>query len=203
MNGLSAAVRSTRTRVVAVAPWLATVLLVGCSAAPEATRDGPGPSADPALPAAAAKAGVFAPFLGSFRGELRMLTAQGEQRVPMGLDVLPTDDPAVWTWTLRYGSGEREQVRDYRLRLDHVEFGLCRIDERNGVELTGHVDAGELTTVFEVPEQTLVVRYRAVAGGLEFSLLAWHPDAGVPTGSGVRTIREVSAQRAVLRAVGR
>lgn len=203
MSGVRTHASLVRASVASVAPWLAAVLLAGCSAAPAAASGGPGPSADPALQAAAAKAGVFAPFLGSFRGELRMHTAEGEQRVPMGLDVLPTGDPEVWTWTLRYGSGEREQVRDYRLCLDHVEFGLCRIDERNGVELTGHVDAGELTTVFEVPEQTLVVRYRAVAGGLEFSLLAWHPDAGVPTGSGVRTIREVSAQRAVLRAVGR
>lgn len=186
-----------------VAPLLGAVLLGGCAAAPAAASDVPGPGAAPGLQAAAATAGVFAPFLGSFRGELRMHTAGGEQRVPMGLDVQPTGDPAVWTWTLRYGSGERLQVRDYRLRLDDVTTGRCRVDERNGIELQGRVVAGELVTVFAVPEQTLVVRYRAVAGGIEFALEAWNPQLDTTTGSDVRTAGEVSCQRAMLRAVVR
>ena len=202
MNGGVAPVRFARSLVAGLAPWLWAVLLAGCAAAPDAAGE-PLPSVDPALQAAAAKAGVFAPFLGSFRGELRMHTAEGEQRVPMGLDVLPTDDPAVWTWTLRYGSGEREQVRDYRLCLDDVASGRCRIDERNGIELQGRVVDGELVTVFAVPGQSLVVRYRAVASGIEFALEAWNPEQDGTTGSDVRTSGTVSAQRAALRAIGR
>ena len=172
-------------------------LLGGCASPPPV-------QAIPAAPAAAAAAaGVFAPFLGSFRGELRMHTAQGEQRLPMGLDVQATGDPRVWTWTLRYGSGEREQVRDYRLCLDDVATGRCRIDERNGILLPGRVVDGELVTVFAVPEQALVVRYRATAGGIEFALEAWNPAQGTTTGADVRAIGEVSFQRALLHRVAR
>lgn len=203
MNGTIAHEGAWLPNRLVVAGSLGAVLLAGCSAAPAAAAGGFAPSPDPVLAAAAAKAGVFAPFLGSFRGELRMFTGPGEQRVPMGLDVLPTEDPAVWTWTLRYGSGEREQVRDYRLCLDDVAAGRCRVDERNGIELPGRVVDGELVTVFAVPEQTLVVRYRVVALGIEFALEAWNPEQDGRTGSDVRTSGAVSCQRAMLRAVGR
>lgn len=176
------------------------VWLVGCAGAPP---EASGAASPPASPAVAATAGVFAPFLGSFRGELHMQTAQGDQRVPMGLDVRTTDDPAVWTWTLRYGSGEREQVRDYRLCLDDPATGRCRVDERNGIELPGRVVFGELVTVFAVPGQTLMVRYRVVAAGIEFALEAWNPEQAVPTGADVRAMGEVSFQRALLHAVDR
>lgn len=199
MNGGATRVRSVPSNRFVVAASFLVVLLAGCSAAPSTAAGGPAPSPDPAR----AAAGVFAPFLGSFRGELRMYTGQGEQRVPMGLDVRPTEDPAVWTWVLRYGSGEREQVRDYRLCLDDVATGRCRVDERNGIELPGRVVDGELVTVFAVPGQTLVVRYRAVAAGIEFGLEAWDPEQDGTTGSDVRTSGAVSCQRAMLRAVDR
>lgn len=203
MNGGAARVRAVPSHRFAVAASVGAVLLGGCATAPETTSRGPSPRTDATRAAAATTAGVFAPFLGSFRGELRMFAGQGEQRVPMGLDVQPTEDPAVWTWTLRYGSGEREQVRDYRLCLDDVTTGRCRVDERNGIELQGRVVDGELVTVFAVPGQSLVVRYRAVASGLEFALEAWNPEQDGTTGSDVRTSGAVSSQRAMLRAVDR
>lgn len=203
MNGGARHARLLQSNPLVRAASVAAALLAGCSTAPSAASGTPSRDADPSLAAAASTAGVFAPFLGSFRGELRMHTDSGEQRVPMGLDVRPTEDPAVWTWTLRYGSGEREQVRDYRLCLDDVTAGRCRVDERNGIELQGRVVDGELVTVFAVPGQSLVVRYRAVVGGIEFALEAWNPERATATGSDVRTSGEVSCQRAMLRAVVR
>lgn len=180
----------------------AACALVGCAGAGAAAASSPSargaaaPVAPPGVPP------ELVPFLGRHRGSLRMLSVNGASTVPMGLDVaVVADHPGQLTWTMRYGDGERAQVRDYRLLFDAGAPGRCRIDERNGTVLDVQLVDGELVSVFTVPGQVLVVRYRAVPGGLDFALEAWNPAAAVATGGGVTTIAAVSSQRAALRRV--
>jgi hypothetical protein len=170
--------------------------LAACAASPSAP-----PAAAAEDPAVAAVPAPFRPFLGRHRGTMRMKGAQGEQRVPMGLDVQPVPgEPLMLTWVLRYGEGERAQVRDYRLLVDDAATGRCRIDERNGIVLPARLFGDELVSIFVVPGQTLVVRYRAVPGGVDFVLEAFDPDKATATGADVRGVAEFSRQQAELRA---
>lgn len=169
--------------------------LAACAAAPSAP-----PAAVAEDPAAAAVPSPFRPFVGRHRGTMRMLGAQGEQRVPMGLDVLPVPgEPAMLTWVLRYGDGGQAQVRDYRLLVDDAAAGRCRIDERNGIVLPARLFGDELVSIFVVPGQTLVVRYRAVPGGVDFVLEAFDPAKAAAAGADVRGVAEFSRQQAELR----
>ncbi len=172
-----------------------------CAAAPPAASASG--AVDPAVvdPAAAAVPAPFRPFLGRHRGTMRMLGARGEQRVPMGLDVQPVPgEPRMLTWVLRYGDGEAAQVRDYRLLVDDAATGRCRIDERNGIVLPARLFGDELVSIFVVPGQTLVVRYRAVPGGVDFVLEAFDPAKATATGADVRGVADFSRQEAELRA---
>lgn len=170
--------------------------LAACAAAPSSAPTG---VADD--PSAAAVPAPFRPFLGRHRGTMVMRGAQGEQRVPMGLDVLPVPgEPAMLTWVLRYGDGEQSQVRDYRLLVDDAASGRCRIDERNGIVLPARLFGAELVSIFVVPGQTLVVRYRAVPGGVDFVLEAFDPAKAVDAGGDVRGVATFSRQQAELRA---
>lgn len=169
-----------------------------CAAAPPPAPTAASGAVDPT--AAAAVPAPFRPFLGRHRGTMRMQGAQGEQRVPMGLDVLPVPgEPAMLTWVLRYGAGEEAQVRDYRLLVDDAATGRCRIDEQNGIVLPARLFGDELVSIFVVPGQTLVVRYRAVPGGVDFVLEAFDPAQAVAAGADVRGVAAFSRQQAELR----
>lgn len=175
-------------------PWFAA-----CSTAPTTGT----PTTEAIAPPAADEANVpapFRPFVGRHRGTMRMLGAQGEQQVSMGLDVLPVPgEPSMLTWVLRYGDGETAQVRDYRLLIDDAAAGRCRIDERNGIVLPARLFGDELVSIFVVPGQTLVVRYRAVPGGVDFVLEAFDPAKATAAGADVRGVAVFSLQQAELR----
>jgi hypothetical protein len=166
-----------------VSTLLACATCAACAAAPTVVADDP-----PGLPG----------FGGSFRGTLRMLAAAGERTVPMGLDVLPTDEAGVFTWRLRYGAGDGEQVRDYRLRAVDAAGGRYAIDEQNGIVLAARRVDDELLSVFAAGSQTLSVRYRAVPSGIAFALESFDAAGGETTGQGVRTIAEFGCQRGIL-----
>lgn len=191
--------RRVASAVVLVGVACGPAACVGGGAAAEATPSSPPPAA-PVAPAGVPP--ELVPFLGRHRGLLRMGAGAGESTVAMGLDVaVVPGEPGQLTWTMRYGDGERAQVRDYRLRFDAASPGRCRIDERNGIVLDAQLVFGELVSVFTVPEQVLIVRYRPVPGGIDFALEAWNPAAAVATGGGVMTQGAVSSQRAALRTV--
>ncbi len=142
---------------------------------------------------------AMAPFVGTFRGVLRMFGADVVREVPMGLDVLPIPgSPGVWTFRLHYGEGDTAQVRDYRLRLDDERRGSYRIDEQNGIVLAARRCGDELVSVFAVEGTTLVSRYRAVGAGIEFSLESFDLTGAAATGNGVRTATRFAVQRALL-----
>jgi hypothetical protein len=138
-------------------------------------------------------------FGGMFRGTLRMFGAEGERTVAMGLDVLPADGaPGEFTWRLRYGEGDAGQVRDYRLQVLDAAAGRYQIDEQNGIVLAARRFDDELVSLFAGGDQLLFVRYRAVPAGIAFALESCAPQAGTPTGQGVRSIAEFGCQRGIL-----
>lgn len=117
----------------------------------------------------------------------------------MGLDVAPVEGRSdQLRWVLRYGEGKAAQVRDYRLLVDDVAAGRCRIDEQNGIVLPALLADAELVSVFAVQGQLLVCRYRAVAAGIEFALESVPTEASAATGQGVVTYDRVVRQRALL-----
>ena len=179
-------------------------VFAACAAAPPPTAAAPA-----VVPADVPPA--LRPFLGEHRGLLQMFPDRGRPPVAMGLDVVPIDgEPGRLRWVLRYGDGDRQQVRDYRLLVDDADAGRYRIDEQNGIVLDAWLHGGELISVFAAGGQTLVVRYQAVADGVRFGLEAFASDGHSPAGSAaasgssppevaVTTWRQFTCQRADLR----
>lgn len=187
---------------------LGLVALSACAAspspAPRTAARAAAVAADPNVPA------PLLPFLGAHFGTLHIHGAGATAPVPMALEVAPTSDPQRLRWCIRYGEGSEAQTRDYRLVVDDVAAGRYWIDEQNGIELPARLIDGELVSVFTVQDTALVVRYRAVAGGIDFHLESFRcqlPDlaageAVVPPGHGVRGIGTFQSHRAALRRRG-
>ncbi|MCB9876264.1 MAG: hypothetical protein H6835_01570 [Planctomycetes bacterium] len=150
----------------------------------------------------------FAALVGEFAGDLRMGPDLG-RAVPMQLLIAPCEgQPGVdadrYRFRLCYGEGHDRDERDYVLVVDDRASGRCHVDEGDGIELLGRLIEGELVTVFRVGDNVLDARYRAVARGIEFSLVSYDPAAGEVTGAGLegpplRTFGRVAHQRASLR----
>lgn len=153
----------------------------------------------PAAPAGPSVPALFAPFVGSFRGELRVFGARGRQTVPMTLVVEPVAGAADRVrFVLGYGDADR---RDYQLVLDDAATGRCHVDERNGIVLASWLCDGELVSAFTVMGWTNVARYRVVPSGVEFALEALEAGRGEATGGSgepVLSHGSLARQRALL-----
>ena len=164
---------------------MASLLLVACAVPPSATdAEEPAP---------------MRPFVGRHRGMLRTNTKDAPP-VPMQLDVEPIEGGGDrWRWRLQYGEGPEADVRDYVLVADDLATGRMRIDEGKGIELAASLHDDELVSVFAVHGKTLVVRYRAVAAGVQFVLESFAHEGGQATGHGVTTFPKVARQSAWLQ----
>lgn len=155
-----------------------------------------------AVPPAATQAEVPAPlrpFVGKHCGVLHTNT-KGAPPVPMQLAVESIEGRVDrLRWCLQYGEGPDADVRDYVLVVDDLATGRMRIDEGNGIELAASLHGDELVSVFAVQGQTLVVRYRAVAAGVQFVLESFAHEGGQATGHGVTTFPRVARQSAWLQ----
>jgi hypothetical protein len=140
----------------------------------------------------------------------------------MSLAIVPTQDPARYTWTITYAEGEQKQVRPYELVVIDAAKGQYEIDEKNGIRLPTTLLAGALRSSFTVQGTQIISTDRleraptaaganAGAGGaatdagdtLISEMLSFDTTTPATTGGEngipqVQTLRPTTLQRAVL-----
>lgn len=166
-------------------------LLLSLLAACAATPPGTGPSTGTPPPTA---------WLGTWRGGLTAPTTAGARELTtMELRIEPIAGSADRRWCLTYGSGERADVRDYRLQTVDAATGDYAIDEQNGIVLPLLQRGEALVSVFAVQGSTLVVRYVWRGDAIDFELESFAERDAQATGQQVQGWPKVSVQRARLR----
>lgn len=94
-------------------------------------------------------------YFGIYTGDLIINTNKGVQNYPMEFHMQPTDSLGVYDYTIVYGKGEQQQVRDYTLKEKDVEKGIYTLDENNGVLLESRVIENKIYFLFEVANSLL------------------------------------------------
>jgi hypothetical protein len=142
-------------------------------------------------------------WLGKWKGDLQIFNGPTTtQRVPMTLEISPTDTVGRWKWVMRYGD---QDARDYRLILLDATAGLYDTDEQNGIVLSERFLGGKFISHFTVMSTTLVATYERVGETLVFEILIFSADQPRSTGLGtaeiptVKVLPGLSRHYAVLR----
>lgn len=90
-------------------------------------------------------------WLGTWTGELHIFSAKGlMQKIPMGLEILKTDTPQVYTWNIIYGPDRASGLRPYRLKPVDPAKGHWVVDEGNNILLDTYLLGNELISAFSV-----------------------------------------------------
>ncbi len=126
-------------------------------------------AADP-MPAA-----LPADWHGEWAGTL-VMTGRNDTNtnVPIKLKIEPIAGSADLTWKLTYGTGDKQQVKDYKL-VPTKTAGRFRIDEQNGIVLDARLAGGVLYSQFEVGGNWLTARYELRVGRLRFEVTSATP----------------------------
>jgi len=110
-------------------------------------------------------------WLGYWSGGLNIFNSKGlKQTVPMSLDLSKTDTSGIYTWAIIYGKDYTAQRRDYQLKVIDPYIGHYLIDEKNGILLDAYHIHNELSSVFEVMENTLLTSYKIESGEMVFTV---------------------------------
>lgn len=108
-------------------------------------------------------------WIGVWSGELQIYSTKGlKQTVQMELEILPTDQPDVFTWALTYG----DDTRSYELKTFDTENGLYLIDEKNSIALESYLYHNRLVSRFEVQGNLLMCTYEKRKDQLIFEVVA-------------------------------
>ena len=66
-------------------------------------------------------------WAGIWTGELQIRNAKGiAQRIPMALELSPTEEDSTYTWAIIYGEDREKGKRDYLLKVVDREKGFIR-----------------------------------------------------------------------------
>lgn len=128
-------------------------------------------------------ASLPADWHGEWAGTL-VMTSQNDTKTdaPIKLNIEPITGSDDLTWKLTYGSGDKQQVKDYKL-VPTKTAGRFRIDEQNGIVLDARLAGGVLYSQFEVGGSWLTARYELRDGRLRFEVTSAKP-AAEKTGDG-------------------
>ena len=133
-------------------------------------------------------------WLGHWKGELNWYQGANKEpkKVPMQLNIQPTDSSRQFLWQLTYGADAADN-RPYTLTAVDTAKGHWRIDENNGIVLDQYWVAGKLSGAFTVQSSTIVNNYWLENDQLhvEFYNISAKPVA--VTGSGTNESPSVSS----------
>ncbi len=129
---------------------------------------------------------------GQWTGDLEIYSGTGLlQKVPMALNIQPTDSSSVYTWELIYGSGDKQSVRPYKLMVVDREKGQYLIDENNSIILQGYLLGGKFYNRFKVGDNLLLTTTELLGDNLIFEVISGKSDAIKTTGGQVVDGEEV------------
>jgi hypothetical protein len=123
-------------------------------------------------------------WFGTWRGPLFVQPAGRPERelTEMTLRIAPTDDSRRFGWSILYGRGQEQQVRNYALVVVDAPRGHYRIDEQNGIVLDCYRFGNTLCSQYEVQENLLTVAYHFEPDTIRFELTSARAGAAAATG---------------------
>ncbi|MEM6965303.1 MAG: hypothetical protein AAF573_11090 [Bacteroidota bacterium] len=148
-------------------------------------------------------------WIGVWSGKLQIYSTKGlMQTVQMELEILPTDQPDIFTWALTYGEDQMKERRSYELKTINAEEGIYVIDEKNSIILESYLYHNKLISRFEVQGNLLICTYEKRKDQLIFEVMAGADQAINTTGGKemdgdtipeVRSFSMSVSQRAILK----
>jgi hypothetical protein len=115
-------------------------------------------------------------WLGTWEGTLDIYKDNKiVQSVPIELNHQPSDDAEMYVWTIRYGTGEASELRDYRLKVLNREKGHYLHDEQNSILLQARVAGLKLISIFEVMGTVLTSAYERQGEMMIFEIIIHNP----------------------------
>lgn len=110
-------------------------------------------------------------WLGYWEGDLEIFDSTGlKQKIPMALDISRTDSSGIYNWVILYGQDSTQQKRAYELKELDTKAGHYLIDEKNGIFIDIYHIKNEMTSIFEVMDNTLIISYKRENEYLEFTV---------------------------------
>ncbi len=162
----------------------------------------------PPLSRAIAKDSFPFSWFGTWVGTLEITSARGSQRVPMELNIAPTDSVGVYDWAIIYGEDRKKGLRAYQLRTLNAAKGLYQVDERNSIKMESYLLKDKLFCAYTVEGNSMVVTEEKRGDEIWFEIIFWKEKPISETGGEqikgeaipkVRTFPVVVSQRAILK----
>lgn len=125
---------------------------------------------------------------GNWKGEVTILSANGDQKVPMSLTIQPIDSTR-WSWTLHY-EAPNQSPRKYELVQDKSGW---KIDEKNGIVLSQQFLGNRMASSFSVDGSLLICYYWLENDILNMEIHAVSQEANSKTGANTEETLEVSS----------
>ena len=123
-------------------------------------------------------------WVGKWCGELMIYDSVGlSNTLPMALEVTPTDSSSIYNWSIIYGKDSLAQVRAYQLVELNKETGHFMVDEKNGIFLDAYMRNNELTSIFEVMGNSLIICYEMTENHILFTV-KFFPSKEIRTSGG-------------------
>lgn len=97
-------------------------------------------------------------WLGDWAGTLIIPTAKTPQEVPMELHIHPLKNEVGYQWQIVYGSGDKKNVRNYKLIPQADKPGVFVMDENNGILLDCRLIGNVMFSQFKVGDVLLTSR---------------------------------------------
>lgn len=110
-------------------------------------------------------------FLGHWSGDLHIYNHSGKtMTVLMQIIISITDLKDEYHWHIIYGEGEKQNKRQYTLKVDDASKGRYVIDEKNSIVLDACFIENKLISSFEVNDNLLTSVYEVVNGKMIFEI---------------------------------
>jgi hypothetical protein len=97
-------------------------------------------------------------WFGDWSGTLIIPSAKVRQEVPMELHIHPIKGEQVYQWQIVYGSGDKKNVRNYKLLPQSDKPGTFVLDEVNGILLDCRLMGNVMFSQFKVGDVLLTTR---------------------------------------------
>lgn len=134
----------------------------------------------------------FTTWQGNYEGELNIYAVDSVRiKLPMKLDIAPTDDPEVYTWKTTYTFKGQDDVRDYLIKPVEVLKGHYQIDEQNNILLDSYYRDETLTSIFEVNGSLIITSHKKIHDDIVFEIFAANTEAKTETGGGTLEDEEI------------
>ena len=131
-------------------------------------------------------------WFGDWSGPLYIHDSLGRKDpIPMSLKISETDSSGVYNWVIGYGKDSTLQERPYLLKSINAAAGHFLIDERNGILIDAFYLNNELTSIFEVMGNTLVIGYSKKDQEMVFSVKVYTYKSIRSSGDGIYNGQEI------------